>query len=290
MPSDLEETLETIRSAGNPDLLGAALRSIEDQSGPSVRAAIVQRFTQLQADGPKKDQGAVKRTLLIQALRGRSRTDDIPMLEAAMTTYEFMPPRHDEVAAGLRGAALVTMADLDESRAAFHAVRLLSDEHTAEMSGEPAVTAARVLATQGQVLPLYQYLVTQRGGFPEVVAECLRTMVAVPASILMRLIERAGDTTNEVALLGVFDLILEHPDRAAFAAFIEEFIETTKQIDVFRYVVAAIVARRDPTLIEVLRKQVETGTSREKEGILQESLALLAPPGASSGPARRRSR
>lgn len=180
------------------------------------------------------------------------------------------------------------MAELDDSRAAFHAVRLLADDFIAEMSGEPAVTAARVLAAQGQVLPLYQYLVSRRG-VPEVTAECLRAMVAVPGSILLPLVERAGETTNEMALLGVFDLIFEHPERAAFAPFVESFLETTKQIDIYRYVVTAIVARREPALIDLLRTQLETGTSREKEVVVQESLTLLGGPSvAPRAPKRRR--
>src|SRR5215211_7318202 len=54
-----------------------------------------------------------------------------------------------------RAAALVVLGEVDPTLAGFHATRLLHDSHTSPMSGEPAVTAARVLADVGQPLPLY---------------------------------------------------------------------------------------------------------------------------------------
>ncbi len=203
-------------------------------------------------------------------------TDDIPVLESALWTYEFLPPGPKEVAGNLRGAALVNLNDLEPTLAGFHAVRLLDDEYTSAMSGEPAVTAARVLVEQKQALPLYEWALQARG-HPEVLAECLRGLSELPLSLLLRLVDHYRETTDEIVLLGLFDMLLAHPERAAFTGFLREFLATTVLIDVYRVVVTSIVARRDEALISMLRGEAKSQLAPPKAAILREAISLIDP-------------
>jgi hypothetical protein len=64
-------------------------------------------------------------------------------------------PRTPEAQHGfLRAGALLILNELDDSLAGFEATRLLVDGLTDPMSGEPALTAVRALASQGQAAAL----------------------------------------------------------------------------------------------------------------------------------------
>src|ERR1700682_919048 len=130
-----------------------------ESGDPRIRQVVAQKYETLNAEPRRRDSGCFQRTALVRALRGRASPDDIGLLETALWTIEIVG-RFD-AATDLRAAALVTLNDVDGALAAFHAVRLLSDAH--EMSGEPAVTAARLLAMRDELLPLYG-LVANGGG------------------------------------------------------------------------------------------------------------------------------
>ena len=175
----------------------------------------------------RADSGCHLRTGLLQRLRPLARLEDRGLLEHALLTYEFVPPgRRWEVGANLRAQALVVLNDIDPTLAGYHAVRLLNDslEHTSEMSGEPAVTAAQVLATQGQTLPLYAYAMRAEPARLEVLAECLRSLTGVPASLVSLLQQRYGDSRDEIILLGLYDLFLARPADEPFGRVVLEFL------------------------------------------------------------------
>src|SRR5262249_34190814 len=153
----------------------------------------------------------------------------------AVSTYEFLPPGPSEVAAELRAVALVTLNELDGTLAGFHAVHLLTDKHTSSMSGEPAVTAARVLAAQAESLALYLYVLRHDSGISEVFGECLRGLTALPRALLVPLVERYIDSRDEIVLLGLFDLLLAREADDSFHELILEFLATTRLYNIYRY-------------------------------------------------------
>ncbi len=87
----------------------------------------------------------------------------------------------------LRGGALIVLSEVDEQVARYFATRLLADGYTERMSGEPALTAVQVLATQEEWLPIYFCAVQSANGAPaEVVADCLRQLTAGAFSLWCR--------------------------------------------------------------------------------------------------------
>jgi hypothetical protein len=268
--AQVELGLVLLGRARNPDAIASAVGMLGDSADPRIRQVIAQKYASLNAEPRRRDSGCFQRTALVRALRGRATPDDNALLETALWTIEIIG-RFD-AATDLRAAALVTLNDVDGALASFNAVRLLSDAH--EMSGEPAVTAARLLAMREQFLPLYG-LVANGGGTPEVRAECLRGLTGLPVSLVTRLLEQYRDEKDNTVLVGLFDLLLGHRSRAEFAGFIASFLDQTQSIDLYRFVVNSIVASRDALLIAVLRRPEGPSAKSPKGMVLSEALALM---------------
>ena len=183
---------------------------------------------------------------LLRGLHQCVLASDLRLLEAAVQTYEFVGVR-EEVACNLRAAALLALAEIDERLATFHATRLLADKFTAKGSGEPALTAGRLLAATGQHLPLDLHLL-EDGAIGEEAAECFRALTDAPASVLLHVAERWQSSADEQALLGLFDALLRHPELDRFTAFVMRFIEESPLLDLVGYVATAILADRRETL------------------------------------------
>lgn len=273
----VDYALELVETEDNLDVVQAALDALADTPDARVRRALLDRFTR-DADGGGGDSGCYRRVALLQALRYRAQRDDAAVLERGVTTYEFTPPftgpTRGEVAAGLRSVALVTLNEVDETLAGYHAARLLVDRYTSPMSGEPAVTAAQVLAAQGHALPLYGYVLREESGISEVVGECLRNLTPLPSSLLPALVARYRDSTDEIVLLGLFDLLLAHPDRARYDDLVLDFLRATRLYNIYRYLVSAIVASRREDLAARLQAMEAVEPDRLKAEILRDALAL----------------
>lgn len=270
MAGQVELGLVLLGRAGNPEAIATAVGTLGDSADPRIRQLITQKYETLDVQPRRRDSGCFQRTALVRALGGRAITADIALLETALWTQEIIG-RFD-AASELRAAALVTINDVDGSLACFHAVRLLSDAH--EMSGEPGVTAARLLAMREQTPPLYG-LVVNGGGTAEVQAECLRGLTSLPVSLVKRLLEQYREEKDSTVMVGLFDLLLGHSSRAEFAGFIGSFLDRTQSIDLYRFVVNSIVASRDPTLTALLRRPDGPGDNSPKGQVLGEALALI---------------
>jgi hypothetical protein len=166
------------------------------------------------------------------------------------------------------------LTDLDERLAGFHAARLITDPDplTSSMSGEPALTAVRVLAAQDQLTVLYGWLTSAGLRAPEPAAEALRAMTGAPASIVLDLVERMGASRDEVLLLGLFDLLLTTPEAERFEGFVLEFLRDTELMDLFGAIAATIIAGRRERLIQGMR-EIRGTLAREKALALDTLLA-----------------
>lgn len=268
--------LELVQSERDRQILGAALAVLVEMPDFATRPVLLERYQYYAADGPRRDAGADLRTALLRALRPIARLDDREMLEKAALTYEQMPSRHDAEGGLLRSVALTVLNDLDEALAGYYAVKMLVDKVTSEMSGEPALTAARVLAAQGNFLPLYQYLLLEESfAHPEVAATCLRSLEHLPDRILAHLVARFRHSASEVILLGLFDLLLAHPSGPNFSEVLIDFLKTATSFELYRYVVLALITSGKPKFQTALLALAEREKDRLKQAILVEMLPLM---------------
>ena len=240
------------------DLALAALAVIKEREDVRLRPALLRKYTALDADGVRRDPGGVVRTATLKALRPVALPEDVVLAERAVATYEFL---YGEAAGDLRGAGLLLLNEVDPPLAGFHSVRLLDDQYTSIMSGEPAVTAARVLAAQGQVLPLYAYVMRDEPAVADVVGEGLRSLGAMPPSLLPAVVKKYRTSKSEIVLLGLFDLLLASDARPAYLPFIFDFLQSTTLYNLYRYLLIVLVTGHDPDIME----QIEAMARRERD-------------------------
>lgn len=260
----------------------AALQILARTPLDEARPALHKLYDYYETHGKTRDPSAFIRGAILQALRQIVLPVDIPFLVHATETYVFPPPSFKEEGAPLRSAALVALAELDETLARYHAVRLLANEHTDPMSGEPALTAAQVLAAHEEMLPLYFY-VMQDGArvVPEVVSECLRNLLTLPPDLIPGIIERYTPKleieANQMILVGLFDLLLRHREGPYGWDFLRTFLQKSTQLDAYRYLAVTIPTLGKQTLLDLLLDAAQFEQQRAKLQILLDALALLPP-------------
>ncbi|HVA91803.1 MAG TPA: hypothetical protein VNL71_18410 [Chloroflexota bacterium] len=271
-PERRAAALRVVGSALLPDTLEGALAELADQQDTETRAAILARYDACYTDPKRGDSGCYVRSALLRALRPLALPADRALLEGAINTYEYLPPGRSEVASGLRAAALIALNEVDPILAGYHAVRLLWDARTSGMSGEPAVTAAALLGSQEQMLPLYAYLWQPHPAGSEVIGACLRNLTTLPDSLLSALIAQYQGSEDEIVLLGLSDLLLAHPARALCTPVLRELLDRPRLPNLFRYLVLTMRAsRQDAWIAELKRLQREEHIPFRVE-ILREAL------------------
>jgi hypothetical protein len=270
-PTTPAAKLDALRDLADRPAERAAYATRLVQQGKNPEVVLAARYAFCDANGARRDPGGTLRAALLRALRPIADADDLPLLERAVTTYEFL---YGEAAGDLRAAGLLTLNQVDDELAGYHAVRLLTDEHTSTMSGEPAVTAVRLLAAQRQFLPLYAYVTRAGGTIGDVTAECLRTLTALPPSLLREVVERYRESQDEIVLLGLFDLLLAHPAGGSYRDLLIVFLRTTPLLNIYRYLVTTLVAGRHEEMIGQLRALAEVERHPGKAALLREALAL----------------
>lgn len=252
-------------------VIKAALAVLAAGEYPQLRTLLLAKYRYCAGDPPRRDQGGGIRSLILHTMRPLAQPQDIPLLERAASTYEFL---FGEAAGDFRAAALLTLNEVDDGLASYHCVRLLIDPYTSTMSGEPAATAVRILAAQEHYLPIYGYLIREQRGVADVAAECLRSLTPLPASLLPPLVERYLSSEDEIVLLGLFDLLLARSDRADYRNHLLEFLRDTTLYNSYRYLITAIIASRDEPFIAALTRLQTTEHDREKRALLEEALEL----------------
>jgi hypothetical protein len=277
-PERLDRAAQLVNTTEFVDVLSEAAGVLAEADDPRLRRTLVERYQAL-AQEPADDRGCALRTAIVRALRHVAQPADAPVLEHAAMTYEFMKPGRREVAGDLRRAALLCLHDVEPERAACHAVRLLTDDQR-QLSGEPALTAARILRDQGYALPLYECVLRHPDCGAEVLAECLASLTSLPIQLVSELFMRLGtDGSDPQVLVALFDLVFAHPERQALLAQLHAFLRTTAQVDIYAFVVTSIAALRSDPLVAVLDELAREpqGAARKQEALGQ-ALALLPHP------------
>ncbi|NWJ48628.1 MAG: hypothetical protein HXX08_22440 [Chloroflexi bacterium] len=266
--------VELLKSERKRQTLEAALRALTDYPLPEARPALLALYRRYEADGTKLDSGAFLRATILKALHTLAVAEDLPLLERAACTYEKMPSLHDAQGAHLRAAALKVLFEVDETIAAFHCTRLLADPETSRMSGEPALTAVKLLAMQHNLLPLYYYAIQEGEKIAEITAECLRSLTRLPVALVDLLVQKYGALGNEALLIGLFDLLLTHVEGSHFHPFLLNFLAVTRHYDLYRYLALGIVAGDSEDLLKEMLAASKTGRDKRKTEILREVLLL----------------
>ena len=253
------------------DVVLAAVALLAETEDATYREPMLAAYAPLAKDGVRRDPGGTLRIALLDALRPIALDADVPIFERAATTYEFL---YGEAAADLRAAGVRALASVDATLACYYAVRLFDDPYQSIMSGEPAFTAMKVLAAQAQDLPMYAYVLREGAQHPDVVAEGLRSLTRLPASLLPDLVERYRTSTSEIVLLGFFELLLGHRDSAHYSDVVFDFLASTTAINLYRYLLIVLLNRHDPDTERMLRELADREPDKRKRAVWAEVWAL----------------
>ena len=288
--------LELLERERGTQVVSEALAALSNSPVREGRILLLRLYDYYDEAGVKRDAGGDLRLAILGALLPIADQEDRTLAERAVATYEFLPPKREECAGGLRAAGLALLSHLDPVLASYHCTRLLVDVYTSRMSGEPAVSAIRILASQtghfpaqGHLLPLYSYLFTQHEGYPEVEAECLRHLAYAPAGIVESVLSHytalvsigtgipvpRHETKDDVALLGLLDLVLTSPNSSTCLSFLEQFLRETQRYDVYHSVLAMIIATHSSQLWKLLLKVAHEERRPEKIELLLSALTVL---------------
>jgi xanthosine utilization system XapX-like protein len=258
------------------DVMQAALAVLAENPDGAAREPILRLFARYSADKGVRDQGAYFRRSLLDALRPVAERADADLLAQAAASYEFWPPDFAEDAVLLRTSALVVLAGIDDEQARFHAARLLVDPYVQPMSGEPALTAARVLGVLGEQTVLWSYIFAEDPPrFPEVTAECLRQLVSLPEGLLHALLERYAQKAPAAVLLGLVDLLIGHQTGPHGRDFLRRQLQETRDADIYRYLAMSMVASGKQPLLDDLLDLAKATQDRRKLAVLAEAFDLL---------------
>jgi len=271
-----EYAVTLLQARYGAEVVLAALQILTRQPWSPARGALLDLYAYYSAHGPKLDPAAYLRAAILRALREIVLPADASFLAQATETFVFPPPEFKEEGAMLRSAALLALVEVEDELARYHAVRLLANEHTDRMSAEPALTAAKTLAAQGEMAALYFY-VMQDGAhtLPEVVSTCLSNLVHLRPDLLPGILARYGDAKQEVVLVGLFDLLLSHRAGVQGQSFLTNFLQQSQHLDAYRYLTVTMVTSGKPSVVQLLLDASKVGLSKAKAAILREALVLV---------------
>lgn len=272
--------LEILPTEGNPELLAAALRALSPAVRIEDHPTLIELYDHLASDGRRRDAGGAVRVEVLKVLWHLRTADDRDLAWRAAHTREVSP---NGDGAMIRAAGLALLGVLDPPAANMAAARMLATGDADRFTAQPALTAASLLAAQGEFVALALYAqASVQSGPPEVVAECLRALSAVPATQLSELLAQVARSDDEVLLLGLCDFIVEHaPDLVTTDLALRVF-KLREHDEIYAYLATSTVASRREDLLDALLTALKTETDRARLKIAARALELAAPsPGVS---------
>ncbi len=280
--------LHLLRATSSRSMIDAALAALDDAAlDDSHRPGLRDKALHYFAADPAHDKGGLIREAIIRLLVRIGHPDDIDIYLKGVVTYHHQPVT--DSAQNLRAAALAGLVTIDSMLGCIHATRLLGEDDTSQLNGEPSLTAVDVLVSHNQILPLYQFLLTRGHGFVrralgEVVAKALESLgTDFPAEVYVMLAE--GYLALDVPMVssGIVNYITEQR-RADLYPILRRILDATSRPELHKYTLIMLAASRDETLTTLLydrarandghyiahyREAVELSTGADKGAVLK---------------------
>ena len=272
--------LGVIESESNPELLAAALRALGENVRPEDGPVLRDLYRHFAESGRKRDAGGQLRAAVLGVLWHLRDRDDIPLAIGAARTVEQNFQGDGDI---IRAAGLALLGVLDPEAGTHYALVALGANDASRMTGEPAMTAIRLLANLGHPEPLALFVVaSEESTMPDLLAEAFRGLTGVPSAHLRPLIELYSPhpdsddrprRLDDVALLGLCDLLiaLELDDTVARA--LRQYLRVSS-LDVYAVLATSIVASRRPELIALFLESLPTEVGQPRLKIALDALRL----------------
>jgi hypothetical protein len=255
--------------------LEPAFRLLQDEPPSEARQPLRARFFDLAEDGLHRDADCELRASIVRILRAIDARADRDVAEAGLRTIQISPYGNVDVAQPLRAESLLLLAQDDEERADYFAAEMLSDPHTSAFSGEPAVTAIRLLDQRRQWLPIWA-LARRPGLQVDVLAQALASLRAAPPDLQLEAVRdhltaaiARGEEGEPVALVAAEAIVLNA--LAGGYELVAGLLRDTENVNLFRYLASAALRSESGDLhdrVAALRGAIGSA----KDAVLRELL------------------
>lgn len=253
--------IELVATHHEHRVLEPALELLTAAAPAGARMALRARFADLAERGDRLDQDCSLRAGIVRALRAIDSRSDGDVAEQALRTVQLGWTGVD-LAQGLRAEGLLLLAAGDPERADLFAAELLGDPHASRFSGEPTLTAIRVLARRGQFVTIWAK-VRRPGLPPDVVAQAFASARSVPADLQLAALREHLDAATalgeegEATALVVAEAIVLNELADGYPLLLD-LLRETPNTNLHQYLVVTAARASDPrlrNLMDGLRKQ-----------------------------------
>jgi hypothetical protein len=246
-PAGMLARLKKVRSRDG--LLQVLEHSALDAS--DVRASLREWYEWLARDPYRKDPGTELRTEIVRALVRAIEPMDRSLLQSAFSTYENLPRSRDDLAGGLRAAALAGLLHLDPDAAAHASVKALADDRLTLGSGEPHKTAVKILASLGENLLLEFHLRLGQPATTEALEAALEAITDKQPDVSCELGAKYARSSDMSLAAAGYDLLIRSPSSDCDDALVLTLKGETR-MELFDYVILALAAAHRPSVLDHL--------------------------------------
>lgn len=235
----------------------AALEALVERPLASVRDRLRALYNELDADGNKRDQGAIQRTHIVRILRSIGDRRDIAIAARASETSETA--FGEDITWQLRAHALRMLAEMDPESFPYYAVEHLDDANEAQP--EPAKTAFQLLDATQNYVPVYQWLIGPGRESPQF-AGVLELFTAAPTPIVRRLMARLADDAarrgDEPICTVIAESIVNLEIEGSYPA-LERILNARISTELYNYVAVLLAATNRAPLLAILERELHRG-------------------------------
>lgn len=252
----------------------AALEALIERPAPELRAQLRELYRTLDADGLKRDQGAIQRLMIIKCLRGirDARDADIAVLATDTSEKAF----GEDTTWELRAQGLMLLAETAPDVFPYYAVEHLDDMAGPEES-EPAGTAFQLLAATGNHAVLYHWLLRATpGAVSERVFELL--IDEAPPAVIQRYASGALATAvkrEDDAFCTVLAETIVRLELTACYPALAELMFARVSDELYAYVAMLLAGTNRPALLSILEDQLHRG---RRPNLVVEALRVRTTP------------
>ena len=236
----------------------AALSALVERPLPEARDALRAMYFELDADGPKRDQGAAMRVAIVRVLTSIADVRDAEIGARASETYEEI--LGDDVSWTLRVHGLRMLVELSPDLFPYYAIEHLDD--CTSLRPEPANTAFALLAGTDNYAPIYQWLIAGDRD-PEIVANAFEMLSeGAPREVVrryvVRVIEIALRKQDEALITVLVEAIVRLEFDDAYPA-LDRVFSSKLSDELYNYLALLLAGTNRAPLLAILEQQLHSG-------------------------------
>lgn len=251
----------------------AALDALTEHPSPDARAPLRALYTELDADGVKRDQGTPMRGAIVMILDKIADARDADIALRAVETRETA--FGEDIAWRLRARGLQLLANIAPDVFPYIAVEHLED-HAGD-DNQPANTAFQLLAATGHHVAIYQWLVSGQRD-PVLIAGMIDLLSDAPDQLVDRYVriamERGLRSDDDRLATVLTETIVERELEDSYPA-IQILLSSKISEELYNYIAVLLAGTNRQPLLAILERELHRG---RRPKVVAEALRIRSTP------------